>query len=110
MNSRKTSGAPGKHQEVASDNSLEVLCGNHAGPRAGGEKPHLWWDRDTQEWVCWDHNQQHDVTYLAGVGATPITAYEMWQKCQTLKPRYPIGDVFSKDTMDAWVALLKEVQ
>jgi hypothetical protein len=73
MNSRKTSGAPGKHQDLAPDNSLEVLCGNHAGPHAGGEKPHLYCHGGT--WFCVSGTPWCRVETFGG---SVQVAYENW--------------------------------
>lgn len=44
-----------------------------------GERPHIWWDGDTQEWVCWNHHYPYARISWAGVGATPQAAYIKWK-------------------------------
>jgi hypothetical protein len=79
MNSRKTSGAPGKHQDLAPDNGLAVLCGNHAGTPASLEKPRIWWSGDFQEWVCWlDNHPTYPDEDVVGFGDSPQKAYSNW--------------------------------
>lgn len=79
MNSRKNSGAPGRLPNLAGDNILEVLCGNHAGHPFVGEKPRIWWDGGWPAWVCWlDNHPGYPDVDVVGFGDTPLAAYQDW--------------------------------